>query len=147
MKIVKNQQVVSFRDIVKWCLVVAGLAVLFVIMIASRKEQKKHETRTELNNVIQRLSVDSAKAEELNPTLATSVNEALDSTFTSYSISTIKMFGNNYKVTKLNSRIFRIVYKKDTVILKRLNDTRIEAMNLSFIYLYIDEINEIYECE
>jgi len=147
MKKKENQKRVSFKETFKWVLVVAGLIGLFSIMMVSRKEQSKHETRAALSAVVKRLSVDSAKAEELSPSLAKIVNAALDTSFTSYSISTIKMFGNKYKVTKLNSRTFRVAYQKDTIILKKLNETRIEAMNLDFISMYTDEINEIIECE
>lgn len=127
-----------------------GLILFFLVVVAgflylkSAGETKgvALDTKRKVRAVSQNDSV--AKGFEINQSIAIEVISKLDSAkFDSYQIATIEMFGNKYSVHKLNKDYFCAVYNnQDTIMIDKLNDTRIWVMNRMYVDTRTDELND-----
>lgn len=127
-----------------------GLVILFGLIgfgflwLKSAGESKgiALETKRKICAISQNDSV--AKGFELENTISLAIINKLDSAeFDSYQMASIEMFDNEYNVHRLNDDYFCAVYNnQDTIMLDKINETRVFVMNRLFVETRTDELND-----
>ncbi len=130
--------------IIIFVLIGGGYTVLLVKSIGINHGEEI-ETKLKVCAISQNDSI--AKGFELKKHIAIEIISKLDSIlFNSYNIATVKMFDNEYLVHRINEDYFCAIYNnQDTIMLDKLNDTRMFVMNRLYVDTRTDELNELIE--
>ena len=143
-KKVKNKKNVAKNIAVIILLIVSGYAVLL-----AKAKGTMHKEEIEIKHKVCAIAKNDsiAKGFELKEHVAIEIISKLDSTlFNNYNMATVEIFGNKYSVHKINEDYFCAIYNnQDTIMLDKLNDTRMFVMNRLYVDTRTDELNELIE--